>query len=138
MGSKKHIRAEATKEAKKGLYIARLNNCPTSPRKMRLVADMIRGVDVERGLGILKFSTKHASIVMRKLLLSAMANWQVKNEGARIEEAELYVQEIMVDGGRMLKRIHTAPQGRAYRVRKRSNHITLILGNRKELNEANN
>lgn len=138
MGSRKHIRAEATKEAKKNLYNARLNNCPTSPRKMRLVADMIRGVDVERGLGILKFSTKDAAIVMRKLLLSAIANWQVKNEGTRIEDAELYVKEVMVDGGRMLKRIHTAPQGRAYRVRKRSNHITLVLGNRKEVIEVNN
>ena len=107
--------------------VARLRNYPTSPRKMRLLADMIRGVEVENALNILKFSTKHTSVAMEKLLVSAIANWKVKNEGVDVAEANLYVKTIFVDGGRMLKRMRPAPQGRAYRVRKRSNHITLIV-----------
>lgn len=107
--------------------VARLRNYPTSPRKMRLLADMIRGVEVENALNILKFSTKHTSVAMEKLLVSAVANWKVKNEGVDVAEANLYVKTIFVDGGRMLKRMRPAPQGRAYRVRKRSNHITLIV-----------
>ncbi len=128
MGSKKRLRAEQNSEEKKNKYFARLNNCPTSPRKMRLVADQIRGVDVNSALDILRFSPKEASGRLEKLLKSAIANWETKNESARMEEAELFVKEIFVDSGRMLKRLRPAPQGRAHRIRKRSNHVTLILG----------
>lgn len=128
MGARKRIAAEARKEEKKTLYFAKLNDCPTSPRKMRLVADMIRGVEVEKALFLLKTSPKEASRRVYKLVLSAMANWQQKNEGARIEESQLYIKSIAVDSGRMLKRLQTAPQGRAHRIRKRSNHVTLFLG----------
>ncbi len=134
MGNRKQNSAIARKEAKKDLAVARLNNCPTSPRKMRLVADIIRGVDVDKALYILKYSKKEASIRLEKLLLSAIANWQTKNEGKDIEEAKLYVKEIFVDGGAMLKRLRPAPQGRGYRIRKRSNHVTIILGNKNEVN----
>lgn len=130
MGSRKKKRAELIKEAKKQQYQAVLRNCPTSPRKMRLVADMIRGLEVNHALGILKFSSKEASRGVEKLLLSAIANWQAKNEGARIEESELYIKEIFVDSGRMLKRLRPAPQGRAHRIRKRSNHVTIRLADR--------
>ena len=130
MGVKSRNRAEVRKEGKKNLYFAKLNNCPTSPRKARLVADMIRGLKVELALHLLKNSPAQASGNMRKLLLSAIANWQTKNEGVRIEDSDLFVKEIHVDGGRMLKRIHTAPQGRAHRIRKRSNHVTLIIDDR--------
>ena len=128
MGVRKRERAEKTKEAKKQIAFAKLNNCPTSPRKMRLVADLVRGEKVEKALQILKFSSKEASGRLEKLLLSAIANWQSKNEEANIEEAELFVKEIRVDGGAMLKRLRPAPQGRAHRIRKRSNHVTLVLG----------
>lgn len=107
--------------------VARLNNQPTSPMKMRLLADLIRGMEVEKALNTLKFSTKHTSIPLEKLLLSAIANWRVKNEGVDITTANLVVKTIFVDGGRMLKRMSPAPQGRAYRKRKRSNHVTLIV-----------
>lgn len=110
--------------------VARLRNYPTSPRKMRLLADLIRGMEVENALNTLKFSTKDPSIPMEKLLLSAIANWRVKNEGVDIADAKLYVKTIFVDGGRVLKRMRPAPQGRAYRVRKRSNHITIIVDSR--------
>jgi len=112
--------------------VARLRNYPTSPRKMRLLADLIRGLDVENALNTLKFSTKHPSVAMEKLLLSAVANWGVKNDGVDVAGANLYVKIIMVDGGRMLKRMRPAPQGRAYRVRKRSNHITVIVDSRND------
>ena len=128
MGVRKRERAEQTKEAKKQIAFAKLNNCPTSPRKMRLVADLVRGEKVERALQILKFNSKDASKNLEKLLLSAIANWQTKNEDASIEDAELFVKEIRVDGGSMLKRLRPAPQGRAHRIRKRSNHVTLVLG----------
>ncbi|MCU0371432.1 MAG: 50S ribosomal protein L22 [Bacteroidales bacterium] len=131
MGARKRLRAEESKEARKSAYFASLNNCPTSPRKMRLVADMIRGAEVEKALHLLKNSPREASGRMHKLLLSAISNWQNKNEGARIEQSHLYVKEVFVDGGRILKRIRTAPQGRAHRIRKRSNHITLVLDSRK-------
>ncbi|TWP27866.1 50S ribosomal protein L22 [Apibacter muscae] len=134
MGKRKKDSALARKESYKDLAIARLNNCPTSPRKMRLVTDIIRGVDVDKALYILKYSKKEASIRLEKLLLSAIANWQVKNEGKDIEEAKLFVKEIFVDGGSMLKRLRPAPQGRGYRIRKRSNHVTIILGNKNEVN----
>ncbi|HET8808637.1 MAG TPA: 50S ribosomal protein L22 [Flavobacteriaceae bacterium] len=128
MGVRKRERAEQIKEAKKDLAFAKLNNCPTSPRKMRLVADLVRGENVEKALHILKFSSKEASRRLEKLLISAIANWQAKNEDANMEEAELFVQEIRVDSGTMLKRLRPAPQGRAHRIRKRSNHVTLVLG----------
>jgi large subunit ribosomal protein L22 len=127
MGSRKHLRAESLKEEKKSRYIARLNDCPTSPRKMRLVADLIRGKNVEKALAILKYTKKEAALRLEKLLLSAIANWQAKNEGVRIEDSNLYVKEIFVDNGRVLKRLRPAPQGRAYRVRKRSNHVTIVV-----------
>ncbi|MHC1708220.1 MAG: 50S ribosomal protein L22 [Bacteroidales bacterium] len=130
MGSRKHNSAEAIKEAKKSTYFARLNNCPTSPRKMRLVADLVRGVDVEQALNILKFSKKEPAERVHKLLLSAIANWQSKNEGTRMEDSNLFVKEISVDGGRFLKRVRPAPQGRANRIKKRSNHVTLIIDSR--------
>lgn len=137
MGVRKHNSAEQLKEAKKSLYFAKLNNCPTSPRKMRLVADLISGVNVELALNILKHSPKEAAIRMHKLLRSAIANWEAKNEGKRIEESNLYVKEAFVDSARMLKRIQPAPQGRAHRIRKRSNHVTLILDSRTEKKEEN-
>ena len=128
MGSRKKQMADAIKEEKKQVAFAKLNNCPTSPRKMRLVADLVRGEKVERALNILRFSSKEASRRLEKLLLSAVANWQAKNEDADVEAAELFVKEIRVDGGSMLKRLRPAPQGRAHRIRKRSNHVTLVLG----------
>tara|TARA_R110002072_G_scaffold135791_2_gene277457 strand:+ start:4054 stop:4464 length:411 start_codon:yes stop_codon:yes gene_type:complete len=128
MGVRKRERAEQVKEAKKNIAFAKLNNCPTSPRKMRLMADLVRGENVDKALNILKFSSKESSRRLEKLLLSAIANWQAKNEEASIEDANLFVQEIRVDGGTMLKRLRTAPQGRAHRIRKRSNHVTVVLG----------
>ena len=127
MGAKSRNRAEQRKEEKKTLYFAKLNNCQTSPRKMRLIADLIRGKKVEYALQMLKTSPQQSSERLRKLLLSAIANWQAKNEGLRLEESNLYVKEIHVDSGRMLKRLLTAPQGRAHRVRKRSNHVTIYV-----------
>ncbi|GAA4236222.1 50S ribosomal protein L22 [Postechiella marina] len=128
MGSRKKQMADAIKEGKKQVAFAKLNNCPTSPRKMRLVADLVRGEKVENALNILKFNQKEASGRLEKLLLSAIANWQAKNEDASIEEAELFVKEIKVDSGSMLKRLRPAPQGRAHRIRKRSNHVTIVVG----------
>ena len=130
MGSRKRNSAEKIKNAKKDLAFAKLNNCPTSPRKMRLVADQIRGEDISNALSILKFSPKEASRRLEKLLVSAISNWQSKNEDANIDLAQLFVKEITVDGGSMLKRIRTAPQGRAHRIRKRSNHVTLVLSSK--------
>lgn len=136
MGARKRLRAEERKEAKKTLYFAKLNNCPTSPRKMRLVAELIRGEGVEQALNILKFTNKEAAGRMYKLLLSAVANWQAKNDGVRLEDAGLFVKEVSVDSGRMLKRVQPAPQGRAHRVRKRSNHVSLFLGDRSTIEMA--
>ncbi len=127
MGARKRLAAEKRKEAKKNKSYAVLKNCPTSPRKMRLMADLIRGKGVDEALDILKFSSKEASRRVEKLLMSAIANWQAKNEGVRMEDANLIVSEVMVDSARMLKRIQPAPQGRAYRIRKRSNHVTLTV-----------
>jgi large subunit ribosomal protein L22 len=129
MGVRKKNMAAQLKEARKTQVMAKLTNCPTSPRKMRLVADQVRGVEVEKALQILKFSPKEASINLEKLLLSAIANWQAKNEDASIEDAGLFIKEICVDSAGMLKRLRPAPQGRAHRIRKRSNHVTLVLGN---------
>ncbi len=128
MGVRKRERAEQIKEAKTNLAFAKLNNCPTSPRKMRLVADLVRGKKVELALNILRFSTKEASRKLEKLLLSAINNWEQKNENGNLVEAGLFVKEIRVDGGQMLKRLRPAPQGRAHRIRKRSNHVTIVLG----------
>jgi large subunit ribosomal protein L22 len=131
MGARKRLRAEERKEARKTQYFAKMNDCPSSPRKMRLAADLVRGKEVELALSTLKFANKDAAAKLYKLLLSAINNWQQKNEGVRMEDADLYVKEISVDGGRMLKRIQPAPQGRAHRVRKRSNHVTIVLGDRR-------
>ncbi len=135
MGARKRNRANQNKEAKQSQYYAVLRNCPTSPRKMRLVADMIKGVEVNKALDMLKFSNKEASRRVEKLLLSAIANWQVKNEGARIEEADLYVKTAYVDQSRTLKRIQPAPQGRAHRIKKRSNHVTVVIDTRNQVEE---
>lgn len=135
MGIRKKNSAELIKETKKDIAFAKLNNCPTSPRKMRLVADIIRGEDVNKALYILKYSKKEASERLEKLMLSAIANWQNKNEDMDIEEAALYVKEIYVDSGRQLKRLRPAPQGRAHRIRKRSNHVTLVLGSKTKENQ---
>ena len=130
MGERKRIAANKRKEARKTVAFAKLNNCPTSPTKMRLVVDQIRNQSVEKALQILKVSPKIASKGLHKLLLSAIANWQSKNEGVRLEDSNLYVREAMVDAGRMLKRVSPAPQGRAFRVRKRSNHVTILVDSR--------
>jgi large subunit ribosomal protein L22 len=135
MGVRKRNTAQELKEARKNIAFAKLNNCPTSPRKMRLVADIIRGEDIEKALNILRFNAKEASGRLEKLLLSAIANWESKNEGSKIEDSNLFVKEITVDSGRMLKRVQPAPQGRAHRIRKRSNHITLVLGSRTQENQ---
>jgi large subunit ribosomal protein L22 len=135
MGARKRIAAEQRKEENKQKAVAVLNNCPSSPRKMRLVVDMIRGVEVNRALDILRFSPKEASQKVEKLLLSAIANWQKKNEEVRVEKSNLYVKEVFVDGGRTLKRLRPAPQGRGYRIRKRSNHVTIILDSRANIQE---
>ena len=130
MGSRKRIKADVMKQAKKKIAFAKLNNCPTSPRKMRLIADLIRGMDADKALAELKLNPKEASERMEKLLLSALANWEAKNEGKRMDQENLYVSEVKVDSGRMLKRIQPAPQGRAHRIRKRSNHVTLVVDSR--------
>ena len=126
MGVRKQNTANEKKEAKKTTYFAQLNNCPTSPRKMRLLADLIRGADVYKALNILKFNPKEASARLEKLLTSAISNFETKT-GLRSEDSDLFVKEIFVDGGRQLKRLRTAPQGRAHRVRKRSNHVMLVV-----------
>lgn len=128
MGVRKRERAEGIKEANKQIAFAKLNNCPTSPRKMRLVADLVRGQKVEKALNLLRFSTKEASRKLEKLLLSAINNWEQKNADGNVTEAGLFIKEIRVDGGMMLKRLRPAPQGRAHRIRKRSNHVTIVLG----------
>lgn len=130
MGARKRIKADAMKEARKNIAFAKLNNCPTSPRKMRLIADLIRGMNADRALAELKLNPKEASARMEKLLLSALANWEAKNDGKKMDESSLYISEVKVDGGRMLKRVQPAPQGRAHRIRKRSNHVTLVVDSR--------
>ena len=133
MGARKREAAERHNEIRKQTAFAKLNDVPTSPRKMRLVADIIRGVEVNRALDILKYTKKEASIRLEKLLRSAIANWEAKNEADRkdLENGNICVQSIMVGQGRSLKRIRTAPQGRAARIRKRSNHVTIVLGKKK-------
>jgi len=138
MGVRKIQMDDKLKEEKRSIAFAKLNNCPTSPRKMRLAADIIRGKKVEDALNILKFSAVAAAGRLDKLVLSAVANWQAKNEDADVSDAGLFIKEIRVDGGTMLKRLRPAPQGRAHRIRKRSNHVTLVLGqtNNTEAKEA--
>lgn len=126
MGARKKIAADNRKEALKTQYFAKLQNVPTSPRKMRLVADMVRGMEVNKALAVLKYSSKEAAARVEKLLRSAIANWETKNE-RKAEEGELYISKIFVDSAMMLKRMRTAPQGRGYRIRKRSNHVTLFV-----------
>lgn len=130
MGARKRIRANQIKEAKKEKAFAILHGCPSSPQKMRLVADLVRGKDVQKALDILKFCPREAARKVEKLLLSAIANWSAKNDGKRIEDASLFVKEIFVDGAGVLKRLRPAPQGRAHRIRKRSNHVTIVLGSK--------
>jgi large subunit ribosomal protein L22 len=130
MGARKRIAAEERKAELKTIAFAKLNNCPTSPRKMRLVADMIRGKRADLALNMLRFSTKEAAGRLEKLLMSALNNWQAKNDGQRIEDQELIVREVFVDGGRQLKRLRPAPQGRGHRIRKRSNHITMVVASK--------
>jgi large subunit ribosomal protein L22 len=125
MGKRKRLKADERKEANKSQYFAQLRNCPTSPRKMRLVADMVRGMEVDKALSTLKLSSKEASGRIEKLLLSALSNFEQKSSGG--DASTLVVKNIQVDGGRSLKRLQTAPQGRAHRIRKRSNHVTLVL-----------
>ena len=126
MGARKHIKAEERKQAKQSLYFAKLNNCPSSPRKMRYVVDMVRGMEVNRALGVLRFSKKAAAANVEKLLRSAIANWEVKND-RKAEDGELYISKVFVDEGVTMKRMRPAPQGRGYRIRKRSNHVTLFV-----------
>jgi large subunit ribosomal protein L22 len=125
---------EAAKAQQGGASAAKLQNCPTSPRKMRLVVDLIRGENVEKALYILKYTNKEAAIRVEKLLLSAIKNWEAKNEDKRVEDSNLYVKEVSVGGGRQLKRLRPAPQGRGYRIRKRSNHVTLIVDSKNDNN----
>ena len=131
MGARKRKAAEARKEALKTQYFAKLQNVPSSPRKMRYVVDMVRGMEVNRALGTLKFSKKAASEAVEKLLRSAIANWEQKND-SKAEDGELYITRIFVDEGVTLKRMRPAPQGRGYRIRKRSNHVTLFVGTKTE------
>lgn len=127
MGARKKLAAEKRKEAMKTVAIAHLRNVPTSPRRMRQVADLIRGENVDKALGILRFSTRHSSRDLEKLLMSAIANWEAKNEGRKADGAGLVVKSIQVNEARGLKRMLPAPQGRAYRMKKRSNHVSLIV-----------
>lgn len=131
MGARKRLAAEKRKEALKTQYFAKAQNVPSSPRKMRYVVDMVRGMEVNRALGTLKFSKKAASEVVEKLLRSAIANWEQKND-RKAEDGELYITKIFVDEGVTLKRMRPAPQGRGYRIRKRSNHVTLFVGTKTE------
>ena len=134
--NRKKISAEKIKEAKKLKAFAILRNCPTSPRKMRLVVDMIRGKEVNYALDVLRYSTKEAARKVEKLVMSAVNNWQQKNEGVRLEDNPLFIKEIFVDEGRTLKRIQPAPQGRAHRIRKRSNHVTVVVDTIQKESEA--
>ncbi len=136
MGSRKQERATRNKEEKKDQFLAALRNNPTSPRKMRLVADMIRGKEVKQALDVLRYSPKEASRKMEKLLMSAISNWQAKNEGVRIEESHLFVKQVFVDSARILKRLRPAPQGRGHRIKKRSNHVTIHLDTHKQVEKT--
>ena len=134
MGKRKRLSAERRKEAQKTQYFAKLNNVPSSPRKMRVLADLVRGMEVSKALGVLKYSTKEASGKLEKLFRSAIANWEQKTS-QKADEVSLYVKTITVDGGRTLKRLRPAPQGRGYRIRKRSNHVTIAVDTKPEENK---
>ena len=133
MGARKHIKAEARKEALKSQYFAKLKDCPSSPRKMRYVVDMVRGMEVNRALGVLRFSKKAAAMNVEKLLRSAIANWEIKND-RKAEDGELYISKIFVDEGVTMKRMRPAPQGRGYRIRNRLNHVSLFVDSKGDAN----
>ena len=136
MGARKHIKAEERKQALRSQYFAKLKDCPSSPRKMRYVVDMVRGMEVNRALGVLRFSKKAAAQNVEKLLRSAIANWEIKND-RKVEGDELYISKIFVDEGVAMKRMRPAPQGRGYRIRKRSNHVTLFVDSKVNANNIN-
>ena len=136
MGARKHIKAEERKQALRSQYFAKLKDCPSSPRKMRYVVDMVRGMEVNRALGVLRFSRKAAAQDVEKLLRSAIANWEIKND-RKVEGDELYISKIFVDEGVTMKRMHPAPQVRGYRIRKRSNHVTLFVDSKVNANNIN-
>ncbi|MFC2328422.1 50S ribosomal protein L22 [Prevotella nigrescens] len=136
MGARKHIKAEEHKQALRSQYFAKLKDCPSSPRKMRYVVDMVRGMEVNRALGVLRFSRKAAAQDVEKLLRSAIANWEIKND-RKVEGDELYISKIFVDEGVTMKRMRPAPQGRGYRIRKRSNHVTLFVDAKVNANNIN-
>ena len=136
MGARKHIKAEERKQALRSQYFAKLKDCPSSPRKMRYVVDMVRGMEVNRALGVLRFSKKAAAQNVEKLLRSAIANWEIKND-RKVEGDELYISKIFVDAGVTMKRMRPAPQGRGYRIRKRSNHVTLFVDSKVNANNIN-
>ena len=136
MGARKHIKAEERKQALRSQYFAKLKDCPSSPRKMRYVVDMVRGMGVNRALGVLRFSKKAAAQNVEKLLRSAIANWEIKND-RKVEGDELYISKIFVDEGVTMKRMRPAPQGRGYRIRKRSNHVTLFVDSKVNANNIN-
>ena len=136
MGARKHIKAEERKQALRSQYFAKLKDCPSSPRKMRYVVDMVRGMEVNRALGVLRFSRKAAAQDVEKLLRSAIANWEIKND-RKVEGDELYISKILVDEGVTMKRMRPAPQGRGYRIRKRSNHVTLFVDSKVNANNIN-
>ena len=136
MGARKHIKAEERKQALRSQYFAKLKDCPSSPRKMRYVVDMVRGMEVNRALGVLRFSKKAAAQNVEKLLRSAIANWEIKND-RKVEGDELYISKIFVDEGITMKRMRPAPQGRGYRIRKRSNHVTLFVDSKVNANNIN-
>ena len=136
MGARKHIKAEERKQALRSQYFAKLKDCPSSPRKMRYVVDMVRGMEVNRALGVLRFSKKAAAQNVEKLLRSAIANWEIKND-RKVEGDELYISKIFVDEGVTMKRMRPAPQGRGYRIRKRSNHVTLFADSKVNANNIN-
>ena len=136
MGARNHIKAEERKQALRSQYFAKLKDCPSSPRKMRYVVDMVRGMEVNRALGVLRFSKKAAAQNVEKLLRSAIANWEIKND-RKVEGDELYISKIFVDEGVTMKRMRPAPQGRGYRIRKRSNHVTLFVDSKVNANNIN-
>ena len=136
MGARKHRKAEERKQALRSQYFAKLKDCPSSPRKMRYVVDMVRGMEVNRALGVLRFSRKAAAQDVEKLLRSAIANWEIKND-RKVEGDELYISKIFVDEGVTMKRMRPAPQGRGYRIRKRSNHVTLFVDSKVNANNIN-
>ena len=136
MGARKHIKAGERKQALRSQYFAKLKDCPSSPRKMRYVVDMVRGMEVNRALGVLRFSRKAAAQDVEKLLRSAIANWEIKND-RKVEGDELYISKIFVDEGVTMKRMRPAPQGRGYRIRKRSNHVTLFVDSKVNANNIN-